>query len=361
MATRSKRKTSARSKPTRRSRRVSRDEPAWVHLSDEELLNKRFCDLRLSLRNTMVERHWRDVQNDLNRRGIRFRPHLWLSEEWFSPDGVPGIAVPFYMAHPRLMRLERHFMGEVEGGNANWLTRILRHEAGHALDNAFRLRRRKEWRRTFGKPSRPYPDIYRPRPASRDYVLHLGHWYAQSHPTEDFAETFAVWLQPRARWRRDYHGWPALKKLEYIDSLMRQIEDVPAAVANRELIEPLNEDTRTLGEHYQQKRARYELDRAEAYDLRLKRIFGRHSRRRRHLRAATFVRKVRPQLERLLIRRSRLHPYLVHHVLRTVIQRCRELDLILDTSQREAKRAVLGVVERILMDMLRRDRERYAL
>lgn len=358
MATRPKRKTSARSTSARRS---EPREPAWVHLSDEELLNKRFCDLRLSLRNTMVERHWRDVQNDLRRRGIRFRPHLWLSEEWFSPDGVPGIAVPFYMAHPRLMRLERHFMGEVEGGNANWLTRILRHEAGHALDNAFRLRRRKEWRRTFGNPSRPYPDIYRPRPASRDYVLHLGHWYAQSHPTEDFAETFAVWLQPRARWRRDYQGWPALKKLEYVDSLLRQFEDVPAAVANRDLIEPLNEDTRTLGEHYRQKRARYELDRAEAYDLRLKRIFGKHSRRRRHLRAATFVRKVRPQLERLLIRRSRLHPYLVHHVLRTVIQRCRELDLVLDTSQREAKRAVLGVVERILMDMLRRDRERYAL
>jgi len=361
MTTRSKRKKTARGTPARLSRPVKRREPSWVRLSDEELLNKRFCDLRLSLRNTMVERHWRDVQNDLNRRGIRFRPHLWLSEEWFSPDGVPGIAVPFYMAHPRLMRLERHFMGEVEGGNANWLTRILRHEAGHALDNAFRLRRRKEWRRTFGNPSRPYPDVYRPRPASLDYVLHLGHWYAQSHPTEDFAETFAVWLQPRARWRRDYHGWPALKKLEYVDSLMQQLQNVPAAVVNRDLIEPLSEDTRTLGEHYRQKLARYELDSAEAYDLRLKRIFGKHSRRRRHLRAATFVRKVRPQLERLLIRRSRLHPYLVHHVLRTVIQRCRELDLVLDTSQRAAKRAVLDVVERILMDMLRRDRERYAL
>lgn len=345
----------------RKSRAPRHSEPAWTRLSDEELLNKRFCDLRLSLRNTMVERHWREVQNDITRRGIRFRPHLWLSEEWFSPDGVPGIAVPFYMAHPRLMRLERHFMDEVEGGNASWLTRILRHEAGHALDNAFRLRRRKEWGRTFGKPSRPYPDIYRPRPASRDYVLHLGHWYAQSHPTEDFAETFAVWLQPRARWRRDYQGWPALKKLEYTDSLMRDLTGVRPAVDNRDRIEPLSEDTRTLGEHYRQKRERYALDRPDAYDLRLKRIFGKHSTKRRHLRASTFVRRVRPQLTRLLIRRSRLHPYLVHHVLRTAIQRCRELDLVLDTSQREAKRAVLGVLERILMDILRRDRERYAL
>jgi hypothetical protein len=309
----------------------------------------------------MVQRHLDTLQEDLERRGIRFRPHIWLSEEWFSPDGVPGIAVPFYMAHPRLMRLERRFMDEVEGGNANWLTRILRHELAHALDNAFRLRRRKEWRRTFGKPSRPYPDVYRPRPASRNYVLHLGHWYAQSHPTEDFAETFAVWMQPRARWRRDYEGWPALQKLEYVDRLMQEIQGERALVVNRDLIEPLSENQCTLAEHYRRKRARYEFDTPDAYDLRLKRVFGKYHKDKRRRRASTFVRQVRPQLERLLIRRSRLHPYLVHHVLRTVIRRCRELDLVVDTSQREAKRAVLDVLERILIDMLRRDRERYTL
>jgi hypothetical protein len=350
-----------RKKKTRRAAPRKMREPAWTRLSDEELLQKRFCDLRLSLRGTVVERHWKEVQTDLLNRGIRFRPHLWLSEEWFSPDGVPGIAVPFYMAHPRLMRLERLIMDEVEGGNANWLTRILRHEAAHALDNAFRLRRRKGWRKTFGPATRPYPDVYRPRPASRDYVLHLGHWYAQSHPSEDFAETFAVWLQPRARWRRDYQGWPALNKLEYVDSLMKELKGARAVVDNRELIEPLSEDTRTLAEHYRQTRARYQLDRLDAYDLRLKRIFGKHSKKRRRLSASTFVRRSKPELSRLLIRRSRLHPYLVHHVLRVVIQRCRDLDLVLETSQREAKRAVLGVLERIMMDILRRDRERYAL
>lgn len=353
MAARSKRKASRR--------RVRRREPAWTHLRDEELLDKRFCDLRLSLRNTLVERHFREIQRSLERRGIRFRPHAWLSEEWFSPDGVPGIAVPFYMAHPRLMRLERRFMDEVEGGNANWLTRILRHEVGHALDNAFRLRRRKEWRRTFGKASRPYPDIYRPRPASRDFVLHLGHWYAQSHPTEDFAETFAVWMQPKARWRREYQGWPALRKLEYVDTLMQQLRGERPIVVNQELIEPLSENRRTLGEHYRRKRARYEFDTPEAYDLRLKRVFGQRRKGRRRMAASTFVRQCRPQLERLMMRRSRLYPYLVHHVLRTVIQRCRELNLVLNTSKRQAKRATLGVLERILIDILRRDRERYTL
>ena len=215
MAVRARRKGTQQRKRTR--------EPAWTRLSDAELLRTRFCDLRLTLRNSEVERHMREIRRSLQSRGIKFRPHMWLSEEWFSPDGVPGIAVPFYMAHPRLQRLERRFMGEVEGGNANWLTRILRHEIAHALDNAYRLRRRKSWRRTFGRASRPYPDIYSPRPASRAFVLHLGHWYAQSHPTEDFAETFAVWLQPRARWRREYQSWPALRKLEYVDKLMAHI------------------------------------------------------------------------------------------------------------------------------------------
>jgi len=335
--------------------------PGWARLPDEQLLEQRFRDLRLSLRHSTVEHQLSRIERELQRRGIRFRPHTWLSEEWFSPDGVPGIAVPFYLAHPRLRALERRYMGEVEGGNADWLTRILRHEVAHALDNAYRLRRRKGWRRTFGRASRPYPAVYRPRPASRNFVLHLGHWYAQSHPTEDFAETFAVWLQPRARWRRDYQGWPALRKLEYVDELMSRIRGEPPLVTNREQIEPLTENRRTLGEHYRRKRARYEFETPGTYDLRLKRIFGRRSAGRRDVAASTFVRECGPQLERLLLRRSRLYPYLVHHVLRTAIQRCRELDLVLKTSKREAKRAVLGVLERILIDIVRRDRERYAL
>ena len=349
-----------RKRASRTARRTQR-EPAWTRLSDEELLKLRFCDLKLSLGSAIIQRAKRNIYSELKRRGLRLRPHMWLSVEWFSPDGVPGIAIPFYMAHPRLMRLERQLMGEVEGGNANWAMRILRHEVGHALDNAYRLRRRKGWRKTFGKASAPYPDMYRVQPSSRRYVLHLGHWYAQSHPTEDFAETFAVWMQPKARWRREYQGWPALIKLEYVDWLMNEIREEKPRVSNKDFVEPLSENTRTLGEHYRRKQARYEIDVPDAYDLRLKRVFGKRRLDRRELRASTFVRASRPQLERLLMRRSRLYPYLVHHVLRAVIQRCRELDLVVDTSKREAKRAVLGVLERIMIDILRRDQERYTL
>jgi len=143
-----------------------RPQYAWETLSDDQLLNLRFCDLKLKVQGTELEDAIQRLYRELESRGIRFRPHYWLAQEWFSPDGIPGIAIPFYLAHPRLMRIERRFMREVEGGNRNWLMRILRHEAGHAIDSAYRLRRRSLWRSVFGPASLPYPDTYRPRPAA---------------------------------------------------------------------------------------------------------------------------------------------------------------------------------------------------
>jgi hypothetical protein len=338
-----------------------RRQPAWTRLDDEALLDKRFCELRLGLSGTWLEDRIRRLYGELADKGIRFRPHFWLSEEWFSPDGVPGIAIPFYLAHPRLMRLERRLMHEVEGGNDKWLMRILRHETGHAIDTAFALRRRKAWRRTFGKASSRYPSRYFPRPASRKFVLHLGHWYAQSHPTEDFAETFAVWLPKRSRWRSQYQGWPAQAKLEFVDETLRAIEGRRAVNLSRAAVEPLAENTRTLREHYRRKQARYELDLTRSYDRRLLRVFGRPDSFPDGLSASRFLREIKPQLRRLLVRRARMHPYIVSHVMRTAIRRARVLDLRLKTSQRQTKRDVLGTLERIMLEMLLRDRENYAL
>jgi len=341
--------------------RPVRREPAWARLDDESLLEKRFCDLRLGLSKSRLEPSIRRLYDELADKGIRFRPHFWLSEEWFSPDGIPGIAIPFYLAHPRLQRLERRFMHEVEGGNDKWLMRILRHETGHAIDTAFALRRRKAWRQVFGKASRKYPSRYSPRPTSRKSVLHLGHWYAQSHPTEDFAETFAVWLQPRSRWRTEYEGWPAMAKLEFVDRTMRALEGRRAVRLDRDLVEPLSDNRRTLREHYRRKQERYLVDSAATHDRRLLRVFGRAADYPRHQHASRFLRTVRPQLRRLLIRRARMHPYIVNHVLRVATQRARQLDLRLKRSQRETKREALGMLERMMLDMLLRDRENYAL
>src|SRR5213596_200684 len=197
-------------------------DPEWATWTDEQLLATRLCDLNLSIAGTEVEQHIAQVNTELEGRGL-VRPHYWLSDEWFTPDGVPGVAVPFYLAHPRLERLELAQMLEVEGGDAESCLKILRHEVAHAIDNAYELRRRPTRRRLFGNPSMEYPEYYTPKPYSKSFVQHLDHWYAQSHPDEDFAETFAVWLDPQTMWEARYAGWPALRKLEYMDGLMRRL------------------------------------------------------------------------------------------------------------------------------------------
>ena len=218
---------------------------AWAALPDDELLQLRLKDLKVTLEGTWLERCLEELYDELAERGLRIRPHAWISNEWFSPDDTPGIAIPFYLAHPRLMRLERKMIIDVEGGTVPECMRILRHEAGHVVQVAYQLQRRRRWQELFGPSSTRYPDYYRPNPASRRYVYHLPLWYAQSHPDEDFAETFAVWLTPRSNWRRRYAGWPALKKLEYVDELMAEIAGRTAVVhapAARRSAEPAHAD-----------------------------------------------------------------------------------------------------------------------
>jgi hypothetical protein len=342
----------ARSDPSRNAR--------FAALADEELLGLRFRDLRLSHRTGPLADDIEQLYETLERRGIRFRPHVWLSTEWFSPDGVPGIAVPFYAAHPRLTRLERRMKGEAEGGNRHWRQRILRHEAGHALDTAFALRRRTDWRTTFGRASKPYPSDYSVRPASRRFVQHLGHWYAQSHPTEDFAETFAVWLQPKARWRREYAGWPALRKLEYVDRLMAEIAGTRPRNRDRTIVAPISDNRRSLREHYRRSYSAEDLS-ERRYDGWLQRVFVPRVVDSDGLAASVFLREIGPKLRRTLVLRTGAGRYLATHVAENLRRRARCLDLVLHGSRREAERRAIRLHERVATDLLRRNRERYVL
>jgi len=330
------------------SRRVTRGRRiAWERLPDEELLGLRLCDLKLEIRGTELEPAIERLYRELALREIRFRPHCWLAQEWFSPDGIPGIAIPFFLAHPRLMRLERRFMREVEGGNRNWLMRILRHEAGHAIDTAYRLRRRSRWRAVFGPASLPYPDAYRPRPGSRRFVQHLGAWYAQAHPTEDFAETFAVWLKPHSPWRREYQGWPAYSKLEFIDSLAEEIGHQKPLVMNRSTIEDVRHETRTLHEHYEKRLEQHRLPRRSGADELLLKIFTAAPRGRARPKAASVLREMRNPLRQRVVGSGAFSEYLVHQVLRLMIERCEALNLHLRGSRRDLKPHVLWAIARL--------------
>jgi hypothetical protein len=335
------------------SRKSERQSLPWTRRSDDELLQLRFSDLKLKLAGSPLARRLQRINGELQKRGIAFRPHMWLAEEWFSPDGVPGIAVPFYLAHPRLMRLERRMMKQVEGGNDNWLMRILRHEAGHAVDTAYRLRRRARWRDAFGPASLPYPDSYQARPGSRRYVQHLGDWYAQSHPTEDFAETFAVWLKPNSDWRRAYESWPARNKLTLVDELMREVGSAAPLVRSRRHVEPLHSNHRTLAEHYVEKLRRHEAWRNETADGLMLRVFTAPTTAPaapgEWTRASTFLRAHRRELVESVARSSGTDRYTIYQVLRIAINRCDELDLRL----RRSERTTLPHVRWLLGSMVR--------
>ncbi|MEZ4819476.1 MAG: putative zinc-binding metallopeptidase [Bdellovibrionota bacterium] len=147
-----------------------------------------------------------------------------FSDEWFVADGTTSIAIPFYLAHKRLAALQKYFLYEIEGGTPGWFMQLLRHECGHAIDNAYGLRRKKKRQTLFGKSSTPYDDYYIPKPYSKKHVIHLDTWYAQSHPDEDFAETFAVWLNPKKCLEKRYKDWKvAYQKLQYVDQIMQKI------------------------------------------------------------------------------------------------------------------------------------------
>jgi hypothetical protein len=313
----------------------------WHKLSETELLKMRLCDLPLRIRGTPLQERTLRLLDELDRKGLRFRPHVWLAEEWFTPDGIPGIAIPFYLAHPRLTKLERKYMLAVEGGTEQECMRILRHEAGHAIDNAYRLHYRRRWRELFGPYSHPYPETYKPRPNSRRYVLHLNNWYAQAHPAEDFAETFAVWLTPGYPWRRRYANWPALEKLLYVDELMKEIAELPAPNRRRRQIDPLPQVRLTLGEHYRRKREHYAVEWPAYYDRDLRRIFVTETRRARHPPAAGFLRGQRHEFCERVAWATGAHAYTVNHILQGMIERCRSLNLRLSGSPRAVREKVL--------------------
>jgi hypothetical protein len=301
------------------------------------LLKLRLCDLHLQIEGTALEQRVARLYDELEQRGIRFRPHCWLSYEWFSPDGVPGIGIPFYLAHPRLARLERQQLLEVEGGTEDWCLQILRHEAGHAIDTAFQLHRRQRYRTLFGKYTAPYPEHYFPKPYSKNYVLHLEPSYAQAHPSEDFAETFAVWLKPRSTWRTQYDGWPVIKKLEYVAELMEEIRGRSPLVRSRKQVEPLRSLRKTLGEHYAQRRRVYGVHLPNLYDQHLRKLFSDAPEHASQPSAVAFLRRHRTELRQSIAHWTGEYQYIINRVLQEIIDRCGELNLRMDRPAEQAK------------------------
>jgi hypothetical protein len=300
----------------------------------KEILAKPIRELGLKLEGSPLERYVLRLRKELDRKGLkRFRPKCYLTDEWGCPSGQPVIGIPFYLADPKLAKLEKE-MNDLEDDRE--IMMYLRHEAGHAFNYAYEVYKRPEWRGLFGPFRRPYRDDYRPIPFSRRFVRHIAGWYAQKHPDEDFAETFAVWLTPRSGWRKKYRLWPAFTKLRYVDATVKRLRAQDPTVSTGDF-DITVEDMRVTVEQFYRRLERQNgasvnvtLE-ADLTDMLLPR-----SRRGRHLgRAADLVAKHRVELTDKITYWTGVRRAVVHALVESMVEASRRLELQVDL-RREA-------------------------
>src|SRR5437867_390665 len=298
----------------------------------KEILAKPIKELGLKLEGSPLERYVHRLHLELDRKGLKkFHPGCYLTDEWGCPSGQPVIGIPFYLADPKLATLEKQ-MNDLE--DAREIMMYMRHEAGHAFNYAYELYKAPEWRTLFGPFRRPYRDDYRPIPFSRRFVRHIAGWYAQKHPDEDFAETFAVWLTPRSNWRKKYTGWSALDKLRYVDRLARTLRDVEPVRPKGLTDITVEEMDKTVAEFYtgapDEARSTMELP----LDTDLVDIFIRSRRRKKGVRPAVdLLREARKPLVDKITYWTGVKRALVRALVETIEKRVGDLELMVETKR----------------------------
>ena len=309
------------------------------NISEEDLLATRICDLPLKVEGTWLQECIAQLYKELEGRGIVFKPECYLAVERLTTEGETCIGIPFYLAHPALTRLEKKIMIEAEGDTKEWCMKLLRHEAGHAVEYAYGFHRRPQWRRIFGHSSLEYADTYKFRPYSKNYVRHLDGYYAQYHPDEDFVETFAVWLTPGFNWRESYKGWKALAKLEYVDRLMNEIRGRAPTVKSKHKYWRLSSLQMTLRYYYNKKRHFWAEDFPDFHDAFLHRVFAparlcrgspmaADGQALKAVAAADVIRKYRYSLLKSISKYSGERKHVINDLLGDVLKRSRELKLV---------------------------------
>lgn len=203
---------------------LSRSYPRTRELSFQSLLNRKICELDLRAKDTLRE-CLIQLRRELKQRHISFFPHFYFGQEpWGCIDRTASVEIPFFLATNKLRRLaDKYYIGY----SKEEIMMLLRHETGHAINYAYKLWSRNDWKKVFGKFRKPYLHFYPFNSNSKDFVRYLHRignpHYAQKHPDEDFAETFAVWLDPTSKWKRNYRSWHvAITKLRYVDRLFRR-------------------------------------------------------------------------------------------------------------------------------------------
>ncbi len=305
-------------------------------LNDSELLKLRFKDLQLILGESDISDYIQKFHTELANKGLNFKPDLFFGDEWFSPEGMNAISIPFYLASTRLRNLEKTNMLDVEGGDAESFMKLVRHEAGHCFDHCFRFSKRKKWSEVFGSPNLEYqPDKYRPQPYSKSYVKHLDRWYAQAHPDEDFAETFAVWLNPDIDWQKEYQKWPvALAKLKYLDQLAAESLKLKNFSESGRYPGDVRNLTSTLEKYYQKRKRENADEYPDFYDSDLKKIFnGTDEVSKKEFSASRFMKKHRKSIIAAVAWATNERKFTIDSLVRRLTLRCQNLNLKLGKSE----------------------------
>ncbi|MDB5038437.1 MAG: hypothetical protein JWQ35_1965 [Bacteriovoracaceae bacterium] len=310
---------------------------SWAQIPEEELLKLRIKDLSLDLETSDIFPLVKGVLQELEAKELHLKPRIYFGDEWFSPEGVGAIAIPFFLAHPRLRTLEKKMMLECEGEDSLEFKKFFRHELGHAFDHAFKVSRRSSWVKIFGSPKKEYqPETYRPRPYSKNFVHNIGRWYAQAHPDEDFAETFAIWLDPNSDWKNSYKDWGAYKKLSYIDRLSEEFKNKKTFPARGKMISDANYLQSTLLRYYEKKRRHFAEDYPDFYDKDLLRIFlPKTEESLKFESASSFMKRNRKKIIGTIAHWTGEKKTTISDLTSRLIKRCAELKLVVPDEEAE--------------------------
>ncbi len=322
-------------------------------ITEDQLLNLRIKDLPVKIENTWLAGCINELYEELQLNGIQFRPVCYLADEWLTPEGETVVGIPFYLADDTLIKLEKKMMLEVEGGTKDWCMKLLRHETGHAINYAYKLFKKTKWKKIFGSPSIAYNDTYRFRPYSKAFVRHLEDYYAQYHPDEDFAETFAVWLTPESDWQNKYKNWKALKKLEYMDSLIGRIKQTPPIVKKGKKYWQASKIKSTLKNYYK-KRKNFSLeDFPDFHDVNLLKIFVQYEEENKKLpKAYDLINRYKKELLNNISTWTGEKKYIINDVLKNIKSRCRKLRLVSDNDETVIISKITSYITTLVMNYL---------
>jgi hypothetical protein len=302
-------------------------------MNKSALLNSPLCLLDVQIEGTLVEECIVQVQKELKQAGVHINLNFWISDEWFCPDGVTGIAIPFFLLDKDLIEIERESIGLVEGETKDWCLKLIRHEVAHALDNAYNLRSCEKRKSIFGDASIAYPTEYIRKPYSKSYVINLEDNYAQAHPEEDWAETFAVWLDPKSNWKETYKYWPALKKLQYVDQLIKSL-DKSKCITNNETVDEIATLSIRLKTYLKRKSKNINKYQTPLFGRNLNRIFSTGTKKQ----AASFLIEKEKEICQKVAKKTNQYHYIVRNVFKELKTECRTKGLTLKKSQRETQR-----------------------